>query len=150
MYSPLSITSKKSKLYAINILLEMAKEDSELSKFSDEKFYERIDRLKKSEVEPSIVIEFLKNIKISPRLEYLFRSFDRELVKRFEHSNLLWIIPYKDIKMTRVYKERDLDVLEIVYYSHLLSTTRLFRMKHDGEIYELINQLCLFNGNYRC
>ncbi len=150
IYSPLSITSKKNRLYTIDILVKIAKEDTELSKFLDEKFYERIDRMKKNKVQPTVVTEFLKNIKISPRLEYLFRSFNRELVKWFEQSNLLWIIPYKDIIMIRIYREKGIDVLEISYYSRLSNTNRFFRMKYSAEIYELINELCLFNGNNRC
>jgi len=150
MYSPLTVTSKKNRLYAIDILLKMAKEDTELSKFLDEKFYERIDRLKKNKTHPLIITEFLRNLKISPRLEYLFRSFDRELVKWLEQNNLLWIIPYRNIIATRVYREKDIDVLEISYYSYLSNMTRFFRMRYDREIYELINELCLFNGNNRC
>ena len=150
MYSPLTITSKKNRLYAIDILLKMVKEDTELSKFLDEKFYERIDRLKKDKTHPLIITEFLRNLKISPRLEYLLRSFNRELVKWLEQNNLLWIIPYKNIIITRIYREKDIDVLEISYYSHLSNMTRFFRMRYDEEIYELINELCLFNGNNRC
>jgi hypothetical protein len=146
LYAPLSIIDKRGGARTIEILLTRLSSEKELAGILKEKFYERLKRISEEGIDLDRAMEILKSIRIYPSIEYSFKGFNRELLVFLARNNYVWIIPFTDIKSIK--KTRN--ILEIHYYSRLLSSERIVRMRYDEELYNLIKQLCLFNNNRRC
>ncbi|OYT38048.1 MAG: hypothetical protein B6U89_06445 [Desulfurococcales archaeon ex4484_58] len=135
----------KSSLYT---LLEIS-DDEELIKLLREEFFDKVKEFRTGDTLRSIE-PILEKIRVPPSVEYMIRTLPRSKLRKLVMRGFVWFIPFTHIfKVTRKTIE-DKDVLEIRYLCPITGKTNIFRTLYNDELYELIRQLCIHNGNNRC
>ncbi len=113
-------------------------------------FYEKVDRLSESGLNEEELMRILDEARPRGIYDYALRGLERNLFQYLVSAGYVWVVPYRNVYSMEIRRQDGLEIIAIRYRCPFTNRLRIFKTVYNPEIYNLIKELCIRNGNRAC